>query len=322
MHFNKKLHIIAFLIVFFLLLGGKAEAKVVTVEAGETLYSLSQATNIPVDKIKQNNALYSDTINAGQVLLIPEMYTVKPGDTLFYISQCFGISLDELKRLNGFYSDNLWPGQVIYVPQGSPYQQITVSWGDTLYKISQWYGVSVQDLKTINGLWSNEIYAGMKLMVPSKAIQTDRSSNLPSRGSISRSRNVVQYGTGIYHTQEERILLARLVEAEAEGEPYMGKLAVGAVVVNRVLSDKFPNTVKEVIYQIDEIGAYQFEPVLDGRLFSVIVSSDSSKAADEALTGADPTGGALFFFNPSKISNMWLLSKPVIYRIGGHVFTK
>ena len=102
----------------------------------------------------------------------------------------------------------------------------------------------------------------------------------------------------------------------------MGKLAVGAVVVNRVLSDKFPNTVKEVIYQIDEIGAYQFEPVLDGRLFSVIVSSDSSKAADEALAGADPTGGALFFFNPSKISNMWLLSKPVIYRIGGHVFTK
>ena len=89
---------------------------------------MSQATNIPVDKIKQNNALYSDTISAGQVLLIPEMYTVKPGDTLFYISQCFGISLDELKRLNGFYSDNLWPGQVIYVPQGSPYQQITVSW--------------------------------------------------------------------------------------------------------------------------------------------------------------------------------------------------
>ena len=118
------------------------------------------------------------------------------------------------------------------------------------------------------------------------------------------------------------MLLARLIEAEAEGEPYMGKVAVGAVVVNRVLSNLFPNTIKDVIYHVDEIGAYQFEPVLDGRLFSVTVSSDSYKAADAALGGMDPTGGALFFFNPYKISNTWLLSKPVIYRIGDHVFTK
>lgn len=322
MHFIKKLNMVIFLFVFLVLFSAKAEAKVVTVQSGDTLNSLSRITKVPIDKIRQNNSLFSDYITSGQVLLIPEIYTVKPGDTLYLISQNFGVNLWELKNLNGLWTDEIWPGQTLYVPQNCPYEQITVSWGDTLYWISQNYGVSVQDLKTINGLWGSELYAGMELMIPSRTSSSvQRPGNLPSRGNINRGQ-YIKYGTGVYHTQEERILLARLIEAEAEGEPYMGKVAVGAVVVNRVLSDKFPNTIKDVIYHIDEIGAYQFEPVLDGRLFSVTPSSDSYKAADEALGGLDPTGGALFFFNPYKISNTWLLSKPVIYRIGDHVFTK
>jgi N-acetylmuramoyl-L-alanine amidase len=321
-HFVRKVNTAIFLFAFLVLLSGRAEAKVITVQPGDTLYSLSRITGIPVDKVKQNNSLYSDYITSGQVLLIPEKYTVKSDDTLYLISKSYGIDLWELKDLNGLYSDDIWPGQALYVPQKSPYQQLTVNWGDTLYWISQNYGVSIEDLKTVNGLWGSEIYAGMKLLIPSKASSpVQRPADLPSRGSINRGQ-YIKYGTGVYHTQEERALLARLIEAEAEGEPYMGKVAVGAVVVNRVLSDKFPNTVKDVIYHVDEIGAYQFEPVLDGRLFSVAPSSDSYKATDEALGGLDPTGGALFFFNPYKISNTWLLSKPVIYRIGDHVFTK
>ncbi|MGI5859514.1 MAG: LysM peptidoglycan-binding domain-containing protein [Tepidanaerobacteraceae bacterium] len=322
MHFVRKVNMAILLFAFLILFSGRAEAKVVTVQPGDTLYSLSRITGIPVDKVKQNNSLYSDYITSGQVLLIPEKYTVKPGDTLYLISQSFGIDVWELKDLNGLYSDDIWPGQTLYVPQKSPYQQLTVNWGDTLYWISQDYGVSIEDLKTINGLWGNEIYAGMKLLIPSKTSSSvQRPADLPSRGGVNRGQ-YIKYGTGVYHTQEERVLLARLIEAEAEGEPYMGKVAVGAVVVNRVLSDKFPNTVKNVIYHVDEIGAYQFEPVLDGRLFSVTPSSDSYEAVDAALGGMDPTGGALFFFNPYKISNTWLLSKPVIYRIGDHVFTK
>jgi len=292
------------------------------VQAGDTLNSISRITKVPIDKIRQNNSLVSDYITAGQVLLVPEIYTVKSGDTLYLISKNFGVSVWELKNLNGLSSDLIWPGQTLYVPQSCPYQQITVNWGDSLYKISQTYGVSIEDLKTINGLWGKELYAGIKLMIPSgTSPKGNNSQNLPSRGYINRDQ-YIKYGNGIYHTQEDRMLLARLIEAEAEGEPYMGKVAVGAVVVNRVLSDKFPNTIKEVIYHVDEIGAYQFEPVLDGRLFIVTPSSDSYKAADEALGGMDPTGGALFFFNPYKITNTWLLSKPVIYRIGDHVFTK
>ncbi|WP_231848310.1 LysM peptidoglycan-binding domain-containing protein [Tepidanaerobacter acetatoxydans] len=322
MYFVRKLNIAIFLFAFLILLSGRAEAKVITVQAGDTLYSLSKITGVPIDKIKQCNNLYSDSVTAGQALLIPERYTVKSGDTLYLISQSFGIDVSELKALNNLNSEVIWPGQALYIPQRSLYQQITVKKGDTLYLISKNYGVSIDDLKVINGLWGNEIYVGMKLLIPSKASSsTQKTSDLPSRGGISRGQ-YIKYGTGVYHTLEERALLARLIEAEAEGEPYIGKVAVGAVVVNRVLSDKFPNTIKDVIYHVDETGAYQFEPVLDGRLFTVVVSSDSYKAADEALGGLDPTGGALFFFNPYKISNKWLLSKPIIYRIGNHVFAE
>jgi len=321
-HITKKLNAVIFLFVFLVLFSVKAEAKVITVQPGDTLNSISQITKVPIDKIRQNNSLFSYYITVGQVLLIPEIYTVKPGDTLYLISQNFGVSLSDLKSLNALYSDQIWPGQTLYVPQNCPYEQITVNWGDTLYKISQKYGVSIDDLKTINGLWGSELYAGTTLMIPSHApSQGQRPQALPSRGYINRGQ-YIKYGSGVYYTQEERVLLARLIEAEAEGEPYMGKVAVGAVVVNRVHSDKFPNTIKEVIYHVDEIGAYQFEPVLNGRIYSVTPSSDSYKAADEALGGLDPTGGALFFFNPYKITNTWLLSKPVICQIGDHVFTK
>jgi len=318
----KKLNTIIFLLAFLFLFSVKAEAQVITVQAGDTLNSISRVTKVPADKIRQNNSLSSDYLAAGQVLLVPEIYTVKAGDSLYQISKKFGVSIGELKSLNGLSSDLIWPGQTLYVPQNCPYEQITVNWGDTLYKISQKYGVSIDDLKTINGLWGSELYAGTTLMIPSHApSQGQRPQALPSRGYINRGQ-YIKYGSGVYYTQEERVLLARLIEAEAEGEPYMGKVAVGAVVVNRVHSDKFPNTIKEVIYHVDEIGAYQFEPVLNGRIYSVTPSSDSYKAADEALGGLDPTGGALFFFNPYKITNTWLLSKPVICQIGDHVFTK
>ncbi len=310
------------LFVFLILFSGRADAKVITVQSGDTLHSLSKITGIPVDKVKQGNSLYSDYITSGQVLLIPEKYTVQPGDTLYLISRNWGVNLSELRNLNGLYSDDIRPGQTLYIPQSSPYQQLTVGQGDTLYWISQRYGVSVDDLKTVNGLWGSELYAGMRILIPlENTSPVRRPESLPSRGNINRGQHI-RYGTGVYYTQEERVLLARVIEAEAGGEPYMGKVAAGAVVVNRVKSDKFPNSIKDVIYQVDELGKYQFEPVLDGRLFSVTPSSDSYKAADEVLGGLDPTGGALFFFNPYKISNRWLLSKPVIYRVGDHVFAK
>jgi N-acetylmuramoyl-L-alanine amidase len=109
-------------------------------------------------------------------------------------------------------------------------------------------------------------------------------------------------------------LLARLITAEAQGEPYEGQVAVGAVVMNRVKSPDFPNTIKEVIYQ-----PYQFEPTLNGWIDKPAVES-AVRAAREAIAGSDPTGGALFFFNPAMTNNAFLWSRPYKTTIGNHRF--
>lgn len=303
---------IAALVLVLLLIavtGGTALAQVYTVKPGDSLYKLSHSNGIPVDTIKRGNFLRGDHISAGQVLLIPKAYMVKPGDTPFLISQRNGIDLWELQYLNDLYTDYIFPGQKLYIPEKSPYERYTVRAGDSLFLISKAFGVELQDLKDINGFIGDEIYPGMVMLIPNN-----------QRGYQGESYQG-NMGHGAYYTQDDRDLLARLIHAEAEGEPYLGKVAVGAVVINRVNSPLFPNTIKNVIFQVDEMGYYQFSPVLDGRLFTVTPTEESYRAADEALSGVDPTGGALFFFNPKKISNRWLLSKSVIRTIGDHVFT-
>ncbi len=112
-------------------------------------------------------------------------------------------------------------------------------------------------------------------------------------------------------------LLARLIHAEAEGEPFIGKVAVGAVIINRLKDASFPNSIPEIIYQ-----PQQFSPVSNGRLASITtVDPDSLQAAKMALAGSDPTGGALFFYNPSKVSETnWIRSREIIYLVGEHLF--
>jgi len=111
--------------------------------------------------------------------------------------------------------------------------------------------------------------------------------------------------------------LARLIHAEAEGEPFIGKVAVGAVVVNRLKDSRFPNSITEIIFQPG-----QFSPVADGRLFSITnIDPDCIKAAQLALAGTDPTGGALYFYNPDKVSpNNWIRTREIVYLVGNHVF--
>jgi len=119
-------------------------------------------------------------------------------------------------------------------------------------------------------------------------------------------------------TPAEIDLFARLVHAEAGGEPYLGQVAVAATVLNRIRSPKFPDTLGGVIYQI-ESGKYQYSPVLDGRI-NLPAGKSARKAVREALSGTDPTSGATGFYNPAKTSNYWVRSRPVSVRIGSHVF--
>ena len=113
-------------------------------------------------------------------------------------------------------------------------------------------------------------------------------------------------------------LMARAINGEARGEPYEGQVAVGAVILNRVKSSNFPNTIAGVIYQS---GA--FTAVSDGQInVSIKEGSTVLKAAQDAMNGWDPSGGALYYFNPSTATNKWIWSRPLIKTIGKHRFCK
>ncbi len=109
-------------------------------------------------------------------------------------------------------------------------------------------------------------------------------------------------------------LLARIISAEARGEPYLGQIAVGAVIMNRIQSPSFPDTLAGVIY---ENGA--FTAIIDGQ-FNEPIAESAIRAAKDALNGHDPTGGAIYYFNPNKTTNPWMHSRPVLKQIGDHLF--
>lgn len=124
----------------------------------------------------------------------------------------------------------------------------------------------------------------------------------------------ISVGTIPSATEANINLLARIISAEARGEPYTGQVAVGAVILNRIEHPSFPDSLAGVIYQN---GA--FTAVVDGQ-FNQPVSSSAYNAARDALNGWDPCGGAIYYYNPSKTSNAFMHGRPIITVIGGHRF--
>ncbi len=127
--------------------------------------------------------------------------------------------------------------------------------------------------------------------------------------SSSTSQNSVSSNQDLY-------LLAKLINAEARGESYKGQVAVGAVVLNRVKSSSFPNTISGVIYQ-----PYAFTCVNDGQI-NYSPSQSAISAAKDALNGWDPTNGCIYYYNPKIATNKWIYSRPTVITIGNHVFAK
>ena len=113
---------------------------------------------------------------------------------------------------------------------------------------------------------------------------------------------------------EEMELLARVVYSEARGEPFQGQVAVAAVVLNRIEDPDFPDQVSDVIFQ-----PWAFTAVHDGQ-FWLVPNATAYKAAGLALKGEDPSRGALYYYNPAKASSYWIFNRPIIKRIGRHIF--
>ena len=153
---------------------------------------------------------------------------------------------------------------------------------------------AVKNFQKKNGLTADGI-AGSKTLA---AMGIQSSSN--SSGSNSNNLN----------------LLAKIINGEARGEPYKGMVAVGAVVLNRVANPNFPSTLAGVIYQS---GA--FDAVSDGQI-NLAPSTQAYNAARDALNGWDPSGGAIYYFNPATATNKWIWSRPLTVTIGKHRFCK
>ncbi len=137
--------------------------------------------------------------------------------------------------------------------------------------------------------------------------------------AVIMSISVFRYSTvNVYAATSDLQLMARAVNGEARGEPYTGQVAVAAVILNRVKHSSFPNTIAGVIYQP---GA--FTAVSDGQI-NAPISSDSTvyKACRDAMNGWDPSGGAIYYFNPDTATSSWIWSRELIVQIGKHRFCR
>lgn len=247
----------------------------------------------------------------------PAVYTVVKGDSLFKIGQVFFTDTGTLMKKNNLTTSSLNIGQELKVSC----RTYTVKKGDSLYLLSQKFKISLDQLRKANNLYTDTLNIGQVLNLPGAEIET--APNTPGTESetdgapgteIEGAENTPDSGT---YTQAEIDLLSRLIHAEAQGESYETKVAVGAVVVNRMESGLFPTTINGVIYQ-NINGYYQFTPVVNGWI-NKLADDEAVKAASEALEGADPSKGALFYYDTGT-TNQWILSKPVTAKIGNMVF--
>jgi N-acetylmuramoyl-L-alanine amidase len=166
--------------------------------------------------------------------------------------------------------------------------------GDTLFRVAQKTGLTVQEIRARTGLNRYHLKIGERLVIPTASQR--RNNHVTATGNVG--------------------LLAHLIQGEAATEPYIGKVAVGGVVMNRIQNPRFPKTIAGVVYQ-----PHAFESVTNG-IFNQPVNNESLKAAADAISGWDPSGGALYFFNPAKTNNPWIWARNIVTQIGRHIFAR
>lgn len=177
------------------------------------------------------------------------------------------------------------------------------NWGYYTGSVDGIYGpktvAAVKYFQRVNGLAQDGIVGAKTAAAMGITLSSGGSSSSGSSGG---------YSSG------DSYLLAKCIYAEARGEPYTGQVAVGAVILNRVRSSKFPNSISGVIYQ-----PYAFTCVADGQI-NLTPDATAKKAAQDALNGWDPTGGCLYYYNPATATSSWIWSRTVMLSIGKHNF--
>lgn len=180
------------------------------------------------------------------------------------------------------------------------------SGGDAVKIIQQ----RLQDLGyysgNVDGIYGYGTYEGVRLFQQNNGLTPDGIVGEGTLNALGISDEV--------NAQYDLEVLSRAIYAEGRGEPYEGQVAIGAVILNRVESPDFPNTIPGVVYQT---GA--FDAVRDGQI-NLTPNETAYSAARDALNGWDPTGGALYYWNPATATSRWIWSVPITYSIGNHVF--
>lgn len=167
----------------------------------------------------------------------------------------------------------------------------------------------------VDGIYGYQTYKAVRLFQYKNGLTVDGIAGPETLSALGLPTGVTKTSSSAGRSKDEN-LLAHLVHGEARGEPYIGQVAVAAVVLNRVRDARFPKTIAGVIYQP---GA--FTAVSDGQI-NLVPGQTSYKAARDALNGWDPSRGALYYFNPATATNKWIWSRPVVAVIGKHRFCK
>lgn len=198
---------------------------------------------------------------------------------------------------------------------------LTSAWGDAYKKGAS--GATVTEIQTRLknwGYYSGEV-DGMFGSATEKAVKYFQQKNGLTADGVVGAQTLAALGINggggdlSGGTQSgDLYLLARVISAEARGEPYTGQVDVGAVVLNRVRHSSFPNSISGVIYQS---GAFS---CLDDGQFDEPIAESAYRAAQDALNGSDPSGGAIYYFNPATATSKWIWSRPLIVTIGKHRF--
>ena len=168
----------------------------------------------------------------------------------------------------------------------------------------------------VDGIFGAKTTAAVKLFQKRNGLTVDGIVGAKTLAALGIKSTTASSGATQSYSNSDINLLARLIYGEARGESYVGQVAVGAVVMNRIKSASFPNTMSGVIYQ-----SYAFTAVADGQI-NLTPNETAKKAAQDAMNGWDPTYGAIYYYNPKTATSQWIFSRTTTVTIGNHVFAK
>lgn len=167
---------------------------------------------------------------------------------------------------------------------------------------------------TVDGIYGARTYRAVRRFQTKHGLKVDGVVGPTTANALGMATGSTTASNGGVNRKTDEYLLARTIHGEARGEPYVGKVAVGAIVLNRVKSSSFPNTAAGVVYQ-----PLAFTAVADGQI-NLTPDKDSIKAARDSLNGWDPTYGCLYYWNPATATSKWIWSRKVMLKIGKHWF--